>query len=31
MTVEWVHPGIVLIVGAWLVPLLKGGSVTGGG
>src|SRR2546425_5893841 len=24
MTVEWVHPGIVLIVGAWLVPLLKG-------
>src|SRR6266850_3874855 len=24
MTVEWVHPGIVLIAGAWLVPLLKG-------
>ena len=24
MTPEWVHPGFVLIVGAWLVPLLKG-------
>jgi multicomponent Na+:H+ antiporter subunit D len=24
MTPEWVHPGLVLIVGAWLVPLLKG-------
>ena len=24
MTVEWVHPGLVLIVGAWLLPLLKG-------
>jgi len=26
MTVEWVHPGLVLIAGAWLVPLLKGRS-----
>ena len=24
MTVEWVHPGLVLIVGAWLLPFLKG-------
>lgn len=24
MTPEWVHPGLVLILGAWLVPLLKG-------
>jgi multicomponent Na+:H+ antiporter subunit D len=24
MNVEWVHPGLLLIVGAWLVPLLKG-------
>jgi multicomponent Na+:H+ antiporter subunit D len=24
MTVDWVHPGLVLILGAWLVPLLKG-------
>ena len=24
MTPEWVHPGFVLIAGAWLVPLLKG-------
>src|SRR5438128_1405840 len=24
MTAEWVHPGILLIAGAWLVPLLKG-------
>jgi multicomponent Na+:H+ antiporter subunit D len=24
MTPEWVHPGLVLIVGAWLVPFLKG-------
>ena len=24
MTVEWVHPGLLLIVGAWLLPLLKG-------
>jgi multicomponent Na+:H+ antiporter subunit D len=22
MTVEWVHPGLLLIIGAWLVPLL---------
>jgi multicomponent Na+:H+ antiporter subunit D len=24
MNVEWVHPGLLLIVGAWLVPLLTG-------
>jgi multicomponent Na+:H+ antiporter subunit D len=24
MTVEWMHPGLVLIVGAWLLPLLRG-------
>ena len=24
MTLEWVHPGILLILGAWLLPLLKG-------
>ena len=24
MTPEWVHPGLLLILGAWLVPLLKG-------
>jgi multicomponent Na+:H+ antiporter subunit D len=24
MTVEWVHPGLLLIVGAWLLPFLKG-------
>src|SRR5262249_12464635 len=24
MTIEWVHPGILLIVGAWLVPVLEG-------
>ena len=24
MTPEWVHPGLLLIIGAWLVPLLKG-------
>ena len=24
MTPEWVHPGLVLILGAWLLPLLKG-------
>ena len=24
MTPEWVHPGLVLIVGAWFLPLLKG-------
>jgi multicomponent Na+:H+ antiporter subunit D len=24
MTPEWVHPGLFLILGAWLLPLLKG-------
>src|SRR5687767_902968 len=24
MSPDWVHPGVVLIVGAWLVPLLRG-------
>ena len=24
MTLDWVHPGLVLILGAWLLPLLKG-------
>src|SRR5713101_6241328 len=24
MTVEWVHPGLVMIVGAWFLPLVKG-------
>jgi multicomponent Na+:H+ antiporter subunit D len=24
MTVEWIHPGLLLIAGAWLMPLLKG-------
>ena len=24
MTVEWVHPGLLLIAGAWLLPLVKG-------
>ena len=24
MTPEWVHPGLVLILGAWVLPLLKG-------
>ena len=24
MTIEWVHPGLVLIVGAWVLPFLKG-------
>ena len=24
MTLDWVHPGFVLILGAWLLPLLKG-------
>ena len=24
MTVEWLHPSFVLIVGAWVLPLLKG-------
>jgi multicomponent Na+:H+ antiporter subunit D len=26
MTPEWVHPGLVLIVGAWLLPLLPRGA-----
>jgi multicomponent Na+:H+ antiporter subunit D len=26
MTPEWVHPGLLLIIGAWLVPLLKGNA-----
>ena len=24
MTVEWAHPGLLLIVGAWMLPVLKG-------
>ena len=24
MTVEWVHPGLLLILGAWILPFLKG-------
>ena len=24
MTLEWVHPGLLLILGAWVLPLLKG-------
>src|SRR5215472_2115874 len=24
MTAEWVHPGILLLAGAWLLPLFKG-------
>jgi len=24
MTPDWVHPGLLLIVGAWLLPLIKG-------
>ena len=24
MTPEWVHPGLLLIAGAWVVPLLRG-------
>ena len=24
MTAEWVHPGLLLIAGAWLLPLVKG-------
>lgn len=24
MTAEWVHPGLLLILGAWLLPFLKG-------
>src|SRR5437867_11624552 len=26
MTPEWVHPGVLLIAGAWLLPLLEGGT-----
>src|SRR5215472_5616997 len=26
MTIEWVHPGLLLILGAWLLPVLKGGA-----
>jgi multicomponent Na+:H+ antiporter subunit D len=26
MTFEWVHPGLLLIAGAWLLPLFKGRS-----
>jgi len=26
MTPEWVHPGLLLILGAWFLPLLKGRS-----
>ena len=29
MSPEWVHPGLVLIAGAWLVPLLKGAAKRG--
>jgi multicomponent Na+:H+ antiporter subunit D len=25
MTPEWLHPGLVLIMGAWILPFLKGG------
>ena len=24
MTLEWVHPGLLLILGAWALPFLKG-------
>ncbi len=24
MTLEWVHPGLLLIGGAWVLPLLRG-------
>jgi multicomponent Na+:H+ antiporter subunit D len=24
MTVEWIHPGLLLIVGAWILPLIRG-------
>ena len=24
MTIEWVHPGLLLIAGAWILPFLKG-------
>jgi multicomponent Na+:H+ antiporter subunit D len=26
MTPEWLHPGLVLIAGAWIVPLLRGNT-----
>src|SRR3989442_14611323 len=26
MTLEWVHPGLLLILGAWILPLLGGGT-----
>ena len=26
MTLEWVHPGLVLILGAWALPFLKGST-----
>ena len=24
MTPEWIHPGLVLILGAWVLPFLRG-------
>ena len=24
MTIEWLHPGLLLILGAWVIPILKG-------
>ncbi len=24
MNVEWIHPGLLLILGAWVLPFLKG-------
>ena len=26
MSPEWIHPGLILIVGAWLLPFLKGNA-----
>jgi multicomponent Na+:H+ antiporter subunit D len=26
MTPEWVHPGLLLILGAWILPILRGGT-----
>jgi multicomponent Na+:H+ antiporter subunit D len=26
MTLDWIHPGLLLIVGAWLLPLLRGNA-----
>ena len=26
MTPEWVHPGLLLILGAWILPFLRGGT-----